>query len=284
MVDQLATTGFPFLSLPPELRNAVYALVIPTAARLSLPHPTDEVDEYRGPWALAQVSRLVRGESSAVFYSQVQLIIDLRGKTAWIAGETYCNWITTVDESLIALVKHLVIDAEIEVERVVEWKAHHRKPWKGWFDLWREFERVRFAVDYTRAAESFEVSREFVKKKIEVTSSPKPINLGDRKWKFVERTMGALADGEDFAVTRAIVNVVAALAKVLERSRVRDIPGLRTKDVRRLMAMVWRCRAFGPKDEIIQPEGGLVSQESRNNRELVLRFTPEKVISVKDSS
>ncbi|KAI4138455.1 MAG: hypothetical protein L6R39_006778 [Caloplaca ligustica] len=144
-----AATTFPFLRLPPEIRNTVYALIIPTVVRLSPPPTADK--KSCGCWALAHVSKEIRKEFLPVFYSTARLTIDLQHE----AGEAlWSQWITSVGDSWIALVKHLVIEAKIEVERSLSRN-------RGYFFQNRIFERMNYMIDCPHATGGIEVNSEW---------------------------------------------------------------------------------------------------------------------------
>ncbi|KAL8715667.1 MAG: hypothetical protein Q9225_006334 [Loekoesia sp. 1 TL-2023] len=137
---------FPFLRLPSELRVQVYNYILPAQAKISRPRP--DLEESQHQWALAKVCRHIRNEFLSTFYSRVPLIVDLSDGDRAKSYEAYHDWIVTLDENLAALVRYLVIDAEIEVERESQWETPSLRRDLGWYVVRRRFETIRLLVRY----------------------------------------------------------------------------------------------------------------------------------------
>ncbi|KAI4266003.1 MAG: hypothetical protein L6R38_009014 [Xanthoria sp. 2 TBL-2021] len=111
---------FPFLNLPAELRLQIYSHILPKSVRISPARPNLERSMH--PWALTFVSRAIRDEVLSVLYSNAVFHLGFHGaETGFLRLETmteaYVSWIEQLDEALGALVKHLVIDFEVEVRK-----------------------------------------------------------------------------------------------------------------------------------------------------------------------
>ncbi|KAI4181180.1 MAG: hypothetical protein LQ348_005062 [Seirophora lacunosa] len=204
------TPSFPFIRLPPVIRYHIYGLVLPTSARLAPPLPDPATT--RSPYALARVCRLIRDEFSVVFYRRARLAIEVKPSVMPV----YYNWRRTVDERLIAHVKHLTIDAAIETERVMEWRRRPDRPHKGgWFYSTRLFALKRYCIRYDTVVGTWEVSTE---------------NMGWRK------TDG----GGVFLESDQVQRIVQCFHKVpwvanCQHSYWRNVPGV-DKDLRRALA------------------------------------------------
>ncbi|KAL8752550.1 MAG: hypothetical protein Q9199_005674 [Rusavskia elegans] len=111
---------FPFLNLPAELRLQIYSHVLPKSVRISPARPSLERSMH--PWALTFVSRAIRDEVLSVLYSNAVFHLGFHGsETGFFRLETmteaYVRWIEQLDVALGELVKHLVIDCEVEVRK-----------------------------------------------------------------------------------------------------------------------------------------------------------------------
>ncbi|KAL8648175.1 MAG: hypothetical protein Q9210_005140 [Variospora velana] len=102
-----SSPSFPFLRLPPEIRCAIYKLVLPTSSRIA--PPLSGPATTRSPYALARVSRLIRDEYSKLFYANVALVIEVKADVAATVVPAYYHWLRTIDESLMARVKNLIV-------------------------------------------------------------------------------------------------------------------------------------------------------------------------------
>ncbi|KAL8689562.1 MAG: hypothetical protein Q9218_004791 [Villophora microphyllina] len=73
------TTNPPHLfRLPLELRQQIYAYLLPSAVKISQPRPSYE--RLNHPWALSYVSRQTRQEALQQLYSMATFYIDLSDK------------------------------------------------------------------------------------------------------------------------------------------------------------------------------------------------------------
>lgn len=111
-----------FLSLPPEIRNRIYAL-IPHQAWLSV---NCDPAKLKQP-ALAAVNREVRAECLAVFYSQNKFVLDLRGwndacyPKLWTPARIFAAWILAIGDVNAGRLRSLtVFAANFRVVVVIE--------------------------------------------------------------------------------------------------------------------------------------------------------------------
>lgn len=67
---------------------------------------------------LANACRFLHHGYLSIFYSNARFIVELHDSNRASTREAYYDWIANLDVDLASLVKHLVIDTEIELERI----------------------------------------------------------------------------------------------------------------------------------------------------------------------
>ncbi|KAL8923379.1 MAG: hypothetical protein Q9208_004649 [Pyrenodesmia sp. 3 TL-2023] len=259
MADQRpSTTPLPFLRLPPELRNAIYALVIPTTARLC--PPCTPGDQSQSLWALAHVSKLVRAEFTTLFYSTAQLVIPLPTTSMSNPTSAYHNWLANTDDRLLGSANHIVLETEILVRQIVQWRVLPQEINIGLFRMKRKFQRVRIMLDRAHACAGWEVScRILSQRKLRAVSTR--TTRFDKRWvsEQFSWTNGPLWDGDWYRCVVDVEDMVAAVKEVLKLEKAGALavtPG--KEDLRRVVAMVWRWREWGGawEEDSVGSDGG----------------------------
>ena len=114
------SNAFPFLRLPTELRLKIYTHFLPTQVLISPPRPYYEKSCH--PWALANVSRLIRDEFLSEVYSRARFVVDVRDRNRGKIRQAYEDWIADIHPALAARIKYLEIYVQVQVKREVRWR------------------------------------------------------------------------------------------------------------------------------------------------------------------
>ena len=115
--DQLFTAnpvrkpGFRFLDLPPELRDAVYGMILPNEIHINSASDIQDL-------ALLCSSRQLRQESRSIFYRTCMFGVELKRNTLFNASEhwhRFQRWIEGLQENDVSSIRHLRFDVSIVI-------------------------------------------------------------------------------------------------------------------------------------------------------------------------
>ncbi|KAL8923380.1 MAG: hypothetical protein Q9208_004650 [Pyrenodesmia sp. 3 TL-2023] len=140
-----------FLSLPFEVRTAIYTHLVPAHVMISSPRPSYERACH--PFALTYACRTTRTEFLSLLYGRTRIAIDLTNPRRAGTREAYHDWVAKLDMGLAALITKLEVFVTLEVERELKWDDS----WAcmgGWVVMCK---RVTQKIMFTRVHGEFEL-------------------------------------------------------------------------------------------------------------------------------